>query len=201
MSDKPRFFRTAAAFGEWLAKNHDRATELLVGFYKKDSGKPSITYPEALDEALIVGWIDGVRRNIDDVSYSIRFTPRKARSVWSNVNVKKVEALIDAGRMKPRGLAAFERRDPNRSGIYSYEKEESRFSPAELEQLAADKKAKAFLDNVAPSYRKVVTHWVVSAKKPETRARRMEILLDWSRKGERIPPLSPPSIKSRLGGH
>jgi uncharacterized protein YdeI (YjbR/CyaY-like superfamily) len=191
MTGKPRFFRTAAAFGEWLAKNHDTAAELLVGFYKKDSGKPSITYPQALDEALIIGWIDGVRRNIDEESYSIRFSPRQPRSIWSNVNVKKVEALIAAGRMTPEGLAVFERRDAKRSGVYSYEREHAEFSPAEQKQLAADKKAHAFLEKVAPSYRRVITFWVVSAKKPETRARRMETLLEWSRKGERIPLMKP----------
>ena len=191
MTAKPRFFRTPAAFGEWLAKNHDSATELLVGFYKKGSGKPSITYPEALDEALIIGWIDGVRRNIDEESYSIRFSPRRPRSIWSNVNMKKVEVLIAAGRMKPEGLAVFERRDAKRSGVYSYEREHAEFSPAEKKQLAADKKAHAFLETVAPSYRRVITFWVVSAKRPETRARRMETLLEWSRKGERIPLVKP----------
>jgi uncharacterized protein YdeI (YjbR/CyaY-like superfamily) len=191
MTTKPRFFRTPAAFGEWLAKNHDNAAELLVGFYKKDSGKPSITYPEALDEALIIGWIDGVRRNIDEESYSIRFSPRKPRSIWSAVNIKKVESLIAAGRMKPEGLAVFERRDAKRSGVYSYEREHAEFSPAEKKQLAADKKAHTFLEQVAPSYRRVITFWVVSAKRPETRTKRMETLLEWSRKGERIPLMKP----------
>lgn len=191
MTAKPRFFRTPTAFGDWLAKNHDSAMELLVGFYRKDSGKPSMTYPEALDEALIIGWIDGVRRNIDEDSYSIRFSPRRPRSIWSNVNIKKVDELIAAGRMKPEGLAVFERRDAKRSGVYSYERENAELSPAEKKQLAADKKAHAFLEHVAPSYRRVITFWVVSAKKPETRVRRMETLLEWSRKGERIPLVKP----------
>jgi uncharacterized protein YdeI (YjbR/CyaY-like superfamily) len=191
MTDTARFFRTPKAFGEWLAKNHDSATELLVGFYKKDSGTPSVTYPEALDEALIIGWIDGVRRNIDERSYSIRFSPRRARSIWSAVNIKKVEALIAAGRMKPEGLAVFERRDAKRSGVYSYEREHAELSPAEKKQLAADTKARAFLEAVAPSYRRVITFWVVSAKRPETRTRRMETLLEWSRRGERIPLVKP----------
>ena len=188
---KPKFFRTAAEFRQWLSRHHAAETELLVGFFKKGSGKPSITYPEALDEALIIGWIDGVRRNIDEESYSIRFSPRRSRSIWSNVNIKKVEALIASGRMKPEGLAVFERRDAKRSGVYSYEREHAEFSPAEKKQLAADKKAHAFLETVAPSYRRVITFWVVSAKRPETRARRMETLLEWSRKGERIPLVKP----------
>ncbi len=115
------FFETPAAFGKWLAKNHATVTELWVGFYKKSSGRPSITWPESVDEALCYGWIDGLRKSIDDVSYKIRFSPRKPRSIWSAVNIRRAEFLISEGRMKPDGLKAFEARQENRSGIYSYE--------------------------------------------------------------------------------
>src|SRR5204863_6488223 len=147
-----------------------------VGFYKTNSGKPSISYQGALDEALAIGWIDGVRRGIDAQSYSIRFSPRKPRSIWSNINIKRVGELIAASRMRPEGLAAFERRDQKRSGIYAYEREHAAFSPAEVKTLAADKKAQAFFSQTPPYYRRTATHWVVSAKRPETRARRMATL-------------------------
>ena len=188
---KPRFFRTPAAFRQWLAKYHNSESELLVGFYKRNSGRSSITSKEALDEALAIGWIDGVRRGIDAQSYSIRFSPRKPRSIWSNINIKRVGELIAASRMRPEGLAAFERRDQKRSGIYAYEREHAAFGPAEVKALAANKKAQAFFNQTPPYYRRTATHWVVSAKKPETRARRMATLIDYSRKGVRIPPLAP----------
>src|SRR5258708_35999652 len=123
----PHFFATPADFRKWLAKNHSSASELLVGFYKKDSGKPSITWPESVDQALCFGWIDGVRRRIDDVSYSIRFTPRKPRSVWSAVNIKRVEELSRQGLMRPAGVKAFEARQEERSGIYSFEQQNIQF--------------------------------------------------------------------------
>lgn len=190
---KPRFFKTASAFAEWLAKNHATKKELIVGFYKKGSGKPSITYPEALDEALAMGWIDGVRRSVDADSYSVRFSPRTATSVWSAVNIKRVGELQQAGRMKPEGTAVFEGRDLKRSGIYSYERERAAFGPAELEVLGAVPKALAFFEQQSPYYKRVVAFWVMGAKKPETRAKRMERLIAHSRKGERIPPLASPS--------
>ena len=117
----PRFFATPSKFRAWLEKNHDRETELWVGFHRKGSGKPSITWPESVDEALCVGWIDGVRKSVDETSYMIRFTPRTPTSIWSNVNIAKVAKLKAEGRMKPEGLAAFARRSDARSGIYSYE--------------------------------------------------------------------------------
>jgi uncharacterized protein YdeI (YjbR/CyaY-like superfamily) len=193
--NKPRFFKTGAAFGAWLAKHHGTTTELVVGFYKRDSGKPSMTYPEALDEALAIGWIDGVRRGIDADSYSIRFSPRKPHSIWSNVNIKRVGVLTAEGRMHPEGVAVFEQRDAKRSGVYSYERERAELGPDELRALAADARARAFFETQPPYYRRVATFWVVSAKKPETRVRRMAALIEYSRKGERIPPLAP-SAKS-----
>src|SRR6185369_16442198 len=153
----PRFFKSQIDFRKWLEKNHAKETELLVGFYKKDSGKPSITYPEALDEALAYGWIDGIRRGVDPDSYTIRFTPRRARSIWSNVNIKRVGELQAAGRMMPGGLAAFEKRDEKRSGIYSYERSEAQFDAIQAKALEADKKAWAYWNAQTPSYRRTVT--------------------------------------------
>src|SRR5687768_16844761 len=118
---KPKFFSSPEQFRQWLEKNHDSADELVVGFHKKDSGKPSVTYPEALDEALCFGWIDGVRRSLGEESYTIRFTPRKPKSIWSNVNVRHVERLKQLGRMAPPGLAAYALRTPERTGVYAFE--------------------------------------------------------------------------------
>jgi uncharacterized protein YdeI (YjbR/CyaY-like superfamily) len=183
----PRFFPTPADFRAWLDANHERATELLVGFHKKDSGLPSITWPESVDEALCYGWIDGVRRSLGETSYTIRFTPRKKRSIWSNVNVAKVEALIEQGRMMPAGLAAYALRDPARSGIYAFEKETASLDAESERQFRRDRKAWSFFQKQAPSYRQVVIHYVTSARKPETRARRLAALIEHSALGERIP--------------
>jgi uncharacterized protein YdeI (YjbR/CyaY-like superfamily) len=187
---KPKFFRTAAAFGAWLDAHHNDESELLVGFYKKGTGRPSITYPEALDEALIVGWIDGVRRSVDDDSYSIRFTPRKPRSIWSLVNIRRVNELTKAGRMKRAGLAAFDKRDEKRSAVYSYEREAAALDIDAIAALKADRKAWSFYDAQAPWYKRTAAHWVTSAKKPETRERRLATLIACCKKGERIPPLA-----------
>jgi uncharacterized protein YdeI (YjbR/CyaY-like superfamily) len=187
---KPRFFRSGVAFRQWLDANHDRATELLLGFYKKSSGKGGITYAEALDEALCVGWIDGVRRGLDEQSYTIRFTPRKRRSVWSAVNIKRATELQATGRMKPAGLAAFAARDENRSEIYSYERKTVELDVASAEALATDAAAWAYYQRQPPWYRRTAGHWVMSAKRPETRAKRLAILIECSRQGKRIPPLS-----------
>ena len=187
---KPRFFKTGAEFGAWLDTNHAKATELVVGFRKVGSGKPSLTYREALDEALAIGWIDGVRKNFDEDSYTIRFSPRKPKSIWSNVNMKRVAELEAAGRMKPEGRAVFERRDAKRSGVYSYERERAAFGPTETQALNANKKARVFFETQAPSYQRTATFWVMSGKKDETRARRMKTLIECSQKGERVPPLA-----------
>ncbi|HEY9225188.1 MAG TPA: YdeI/OmpD-associated family protein, partial [Gemmatimonadaceae bacterium] len=162
---KARFFRTADDLRSWLATHHASETELLVGFYKKETRRASVTYSEALDEALAIGWIDGVRRRLDDESYSIRFTPRTPKSIWSKVNIKRAGELIALGRMQAAGLAAFEKRDEKRANSYSYEREMAAFGPAEAKALAADKKASAFFEAQPPGYRRVATHWVVSAKK------------------------------------
>lgn len=191
----PAFFKTAAAFRAWLARHHDSATELLVGFHKVGSGRKSITYQEALDEALAFGWIDGVRRRLDDESYSIRFTPRKPTSVWSAVNINRVKELEAAGRMEPAGLAAFAKRDEKRSAIYSYERDAAALDVEALKTFAASKKALEFYERQAPWYRRTTAHWVISAKRPETRDRRLRTLIDYSARGERIPMLTPPKMK------
>jgi uncharacterized protein YdeI (YjbR/CyaY-like superfamily) len=189
---KPRFFPTPGAFRTWLDANHASATELLVGFYRKDSGKPSITWPESVDEALCYGWIDGVRRSLDGESYTIRFTPRRPRSIWSKVNMAKVEALLKAGRMMPAGLAAWEKRDPAKSGIYSFERETAAFD-AELERhFKRNRAAWKFFQAQPPGYRRLATFYVVSAKRPETREKRLAVLIEHSAHGERLPlTLSP----------
>ena len=175
---KVRHFRSPAEFRTWLQEHHSSAQVLWVGYYKVDSGKPSITYSESLDEALCVGWIDGIRKSLDDVSYCIRFTPRKKGSNWSVVNVRRVKALIKEGRMRPQGLAAFNARQPARVGIYSYEQR-----PADLPEpyrgvFRKNKAAWDFLCAQSPSYRKGVTWWIVSAKKEETRLARLQKLVE-----------------------
>jgi uncharacterized protein YdeI (YjbR/CyaY-like superfamily) len=201
---KPTFFRTPAEFRKWLEKHYETEPELLVGFYKKGSGKPSITWPESVDEALCFGWIDGIRRTIDDQSYSIRFTPRRARSVWSLVNVKRVAELTKLGRMQPAGLRAFEARDPRRSGIYTYEgarrKEELDLSPEYQAKLEANAKAWAFFQAQAPYYKRTVSRWVMSAKKEETRLKRLATLIDDSAHGRRIGPMARPAGPSGKTG-
>ena len=184
---KAKYFKSGAEFRAWLESNHDRASELLLGFYKKSASKKGITYPEALDEALAFGWIDGVRRGVDEERYTIRFTPRKARSIWSNVNVKRVGELIAAGRMRDPGLATFAKRAAERSGIYSYEREPIELDAAATKALTADRAALAFHEKQPPAYRRLVAHWVMRAKKPETRARRLQVLIANAREGKRIP--------------
>ena len=183
---KPRFFSTPAQFRQWLERNHDRETELLVGFHKKDSDKKSVTYNEALDEALCFGWIDGVRKNLDETSYTIRFTPRKSRSIWSNVNVNHVERLSKDGRMHAAGLAAYARRDPERTGIYAFENRPREFAPEYEKKFRAHKKAWEFFQQQPPGYKKLMIFWVMSAKKEETRLSRLQRLLEQSAQGVRL---------------
>ena len=178
----PRFFATPADFRGWLREHHERATELIVGFHKKGSGRPSITWPESVDEALCYGWIDGIRRSLDADSYSIRFTPRKPTSIWSNVNVAKVQALLKAGRMMPAGIAAWERRDPVKSGIYAFER-----VTAATRRFQRNRAAWHYFQAQPPGYRRLATHYVVSAKRADTRARRLEAVIECSARGERLP--------------
>jgi uncharacterized protein YdeI (YjbR/CyaY-like superfamily) len=183
----PRFFRNPEDFRAWLHKHHAAATELLVGFYKRDSGKPSITWPESVDEALSYGWIDGVRKSIDEVSYTIRFTPRKPRSIWSNVNIAKVKTLIEQGRMSPAGLAAWAHRDEARSGIYAFERKAATFDAAAEKLFKQSKEGWRFFRAQPPGYQRLVAHYVSSAKREETRSRRLAAVIEHSAKGERIP--------------
>ena len=167
---------------------------MLVGFYKKGSGRPSITWPESVDQALCFGWIDGVRKGLDDTSYAIRFTPRRPSSTWSAVNVKRVGELTADGLMQPAGVAAFERRSDDRTGIYSHERREAAAFDSEQERaFKADEGAWAWFQGQPPSYRRTATHWVVSAKKPETRERRLRRLIEDSAAGRTVPLLTRPS--------
>lgn len=180
---EPVFFADQAKWRRWLEENHDTATELVVGFWKKGSGKPSMTWSESVDQALCFGWIDAIRRRIDDESYSIRFTRRKPTSIWSAVNVAKVAALEEQGLMTDAGRTAFSHRREDRTGVYSFEKE-----PAQLDEgpLRADPDAWAFWERQAPSYKKVVAHWVTSAKRQETRDKRMAELVADCAAGRKI---------------
>jgi uncharacterized protein YdeI (YjbR/CyaY-like superfamily) len=183
---EPHFFASPAAFRAWLKKHHASATELLVGFYKKDSGKPSITWPESVDQALCFGWIDGVRRRIDDLSYSIRFTPRKTISNWSAINISRVAELTKLGLMQPAGLRAFEKRREDKSAIYAYENAVRTLDPADEKAFRANRKAWQFFNAQAPSYRRVCIYWVTSGKREETRARRLATLIEDSASGRRV---------------
>jgi uncharacterized protein YdeI (YjbR/CyaY-like superfamily) len=185
---RPKFFATPEAFRAWFDAHHERETELLVGFYKKDSGKPSITWPESVDEALSFGWIDGKRQRVDELCYTIRFTPRNARSNWSAVNIKRIAELIAQGRVRPAGLAAFERRAPERTGIYSYENRKSaKLDPEAEREFRGNKKAWAYFEAEAPSYRTLAIWWVITAKREATRRSRLATLISDSARGQRIP--------------
>lgn len=190
----PTFFKSAATFRAWLSRHHDSEQELLVGFHKVATGRPTMTYKEALDEALAFGWIDGVRRRLDDASYTIRFTPRRPTSIWSAVNIRRVKELEADGRMAPAGLAAFASRDEKRSAIYSYERRHAELDAESLQVFSANARALAFYEKQAPWYRRTTAHWVLNAKRPETRARRLRTLIDYSARGERLPMLTPPRV-------
>jgi uncharacterized protein YdeI (YjbR/CyaY-like superfamily) len=195
----PRFFATADAFRRWLEKNHDSAEELWVGYYKKDSGKRSITWPESVDEALCFGWIDGIRKNLDEVSYTNRFTPRRRGSTWSNVNIRKVEALIEAGRMTPAGLAAYEGKKEFRSGIYSYEQRPQELPEPYAGLMKKNKAAWTFFQAQPPGYRKMMSWFILSAKRNETRLKRLDTLTGYCARGERIPAMTSRKTKKTEG--
>ena len=183
---KPTFFATAEKFRKWLEKNHDKVPELLVGFHKKGSRKPSMTWPESVDQALCFGWIDGVRKRIDDDSYTIRFSPRRATSIWSAINIKRATELKEQGLMHHAGHAAFERRRDDKSRIYSYENTPKELTPADEKRFRANKKAWQFFNKLAPSYRRISIFWVMSAKRAETHDARLSKLIDLSAKGKRL---------------
>lgn len=188
------FFATPDEFRAWLAEHYDSAAELWVGFRRVGSGLPSITWPEAVDQALCYGWIDGVRKSIDDTSYRIRFTPRRTGSIWSAINVAKVAALTEQGLMTPAGLAAYARRRADRTGIYSFERVAPATLPEEYEAtFRADAAAWAFFESQPPGYRRTAIHWVVSAKREETRLRRLGTLMVDSKAGRRLALLTSPA--------
>lgn len=187
----PTFFKRPADFRAWLERNHESASELLVGYYKRATGKPSITWPESVDEALCFGWIDGIRRSIDDECYSIRFTPRRPGSIWSQVNTRRMAELIKQKRVRPPGLKAFESRDAEKTRLYSFERETAVLPPDLEKTLRANKKAWQFLEAQPPGYKKIAMFFVVSAKRDETRKRRLDYLIKVSAKGMRLGPTGP----------
>jgi uncharacterized protein YdeI (YjbR/CyaY-like superfamily) len=184
---KIKFFKSPADFRAWLEQHHATMQELWVGYYKKDSGRPSMTWPESVDEALCFGWIDGIRKSVDEISYTIRFTPRRPRSTWSAVNINRVQELTRQGRMRLAGEKAFEARTENRSGIYAYEQRKPELDEPYSKRLRQNKEAWKFFQAQPASYRKTAGWWVLSAKKEETRLRRLEKLIEDSAQGHTIP--------------
>jgi uncharacterized protein YdeI (YjbR/CyaY-like superfamily) len=185
----PTFFPTPDDFRGWLAEHHESAAELWVGFYRKSTGRPSLTWPESVDEALCFGWIDGIRKSVDQTAYKIRFTPRRSGSHWSRVNLERVVVLIEEGRMAPAGMVAYEAGDPEKSARYAYERETAALTKAQLARLKANGDAWAFWQAQPPGYRKQVTVWVTSAKREETRERRLDTLIGDCANGQRIKQL------------
>jgi uncharacterized protein YdeI (YjbR/CyaY-like superfamily) len=187
------YFETPAELRAWFEAHHETATELWVGFHKKATGRPSLTWSEAVDQALCFGWIDGIRKSVDEGSYTNRFTPRKSTSNWSNVNIAKVEQLTAAGLMTPAGARAFAARDAARSGVYSFEQAQAGF-PAEVErQFREHEAAWTFYQAQPAGYRRLTCHWVMSAKREETRQKRLGILIEDSANGRRIAQLARPT--------
>ena len=194
----PKFFPTLADWRAWLDKHHDKHEEFWVGFYKRNSGHPSITWPESVDGALCFGWIDGVRHSIDATSYKIRFTPRKPRSTWSAINIKRVKELTELGMMHPSGVSAFEKRNNDRSAIYSYEQRKTATLPPEFEkQFKANAKAWTYFQSQPPWYQRTSTYWVISAKREETKKKRLSTLIECSKQAKPIPSLTRPTGHSK----
>jgi uncharacterized protein YdeI (YjbR/CyaY-like superfamily) len=196
MASQPIFFASPQAFYDWLDENHGTESEVYVGYWKKHTRKPSLTWSQAVDQALCFGWIDGRLNRIDDESHRQRFTPRKPGSNWSKINIQKVQDLTEAGLMRPAGVAAFERRRADRSGVYSFERDgEAKLEPEQEERFQANAQAWEFFQAQAPSYRRTAIHLVVSAKRPETRERRLNQLIEDSAAGRRLKQLTPPPRK------
>jgi uncharacterized protein YdeI (YjbR/CyaY-like superfamily) len=196
MPPRPTFFPTPADFRIWLEAHHDKLREQLVGFHKKSSGKPSMTWPESVEVALCFGWIDGVRKSIDETSYTIRFTPRKPTSNWSSININLARKLTKQGLMHPAGLQAFAARSEKKSGIYSYEQRRSaRFTRDQEKQFRASPPAWEFFRSQAPWYQRVCTWWIINAKKEETKLKRLSVLIDHSRNRRTLPRLIPAKKK------
>jgi uncharacterized protein YdeI (YjbR/CyaY-like superfamily) len=190
---EPTFFESAQAWREWLAANHDRETELWVGFHKKATGRPSMTWAESVEQALCFGWIDGVRKSVGPEAYIIRFTPRRPTSIWSEVNLRTFADLERRGLMTDAGRAAHARRREDRSGVYSFEnRDDARFTREQEERFRADEEAWAFFSSRPPWYRTAATWWVVSAKREDTRERRLGQLIADSAARRTVPPLTRP---------
>lgn len=183
---KPTFFKSQTHLRAWFLKNHDTSRELVVAFYKVGSGKGGVTYKQAVDQALCFGWIDGIRKKLDDESYANRFTPRKPKSIWSQVNLKRAAELEQAGQMHEKGLAAYHGRDETRSNQYSFENQERKLDAAQEKKFRANKKAWAWFSAQAPYYQRTASFWVISAKQEATRDKRLEILIKDSEQGVRI---------------
>lgn len=190
---EPTFFETPQAWRQWLAENHDRETELWVGFHKRGSGRPSITWPESVEQALCFGWIDGVRRSLGADAYTIRFTPRRTTSIWSEVNLRTFEKLERRGLVTDAGRAAHARRREDRTGLYSFEnRQDARFAPEHEERFRANESAWAYFSARPRWYRTAATWWVMSAKREDTRERRLAQLIAESAAGRTVPPLTRP---------
>jgi len=193
---EPIYFASPAEFRDWLDAHHATASELLVGYHKKSTGRPSLTWAESVDEALCYGWIDGVRRSVEGDRYTIRFTPRKSTSTWSAINTRRVGELTAEGRMRPAGVAAFEKRREDRSAIYSFEQESVTFTDEYEKRFRAHAQAWANFQKMPPSYRRPATWWVISAKQESTREKRLSILIEDSAAGVKIRPLRRPADKT-----
>ena len=186
------FFDTAADLRAWFEANHDSAPELFVGYWKKGSGRTGVSHPEAIEQALCFGWIDSVSRSLDERSYRVRFTPRRKGSVWSAVNIAKIAELTERGLMQPAGLRVFEERKPDRVAVYSYEQPaDAVLADEQAARFQAEPAAWEWFSAQAPSYRRAAVHWVVSAKRPDTRERRLNQLITASASGQKVPPLVP----------
>lgn len=183
---EPQFFAHQSDFRKWLEENHDKAKELIVGYYKVGSGKPSLTWSESVDQALCFGWIDGIRKSLDSESYCIRFTPRKPTSIWSTVNIKKMEEMIPKGLVRKAGLVAYEKRKDKKTGIYTYEQDEIEFSPIIEQHFKLNAKAWDFFQKQPPFYRKLMTGWIIRAKQESTKFSRLEKLIKASEDGIRL---------------
>jgi len=184
------FFASPDELRGWFEEHHAAVDELWVGYHRKATGRPTITWPQAVDEALCVGWIDGVRYRIDEERHAQRFTPRRKGSIWSAVNTKRAQELIEEGRMRPDGQKAFEARSEERTAVYSYERANAAFSDDQQGRFEADESAWTYWQLQPPSYRRAITHWVSSAKREETRERRFLKLLEDSRAGRRTGPFA-----------
>ncbi len=193
LDPKPKYFPDSQRLRIWFVNNHESKSEQWIGFYKTKSGRKSITWPQSVDEALCFGWIDGLRKSIDEQAYMIRFTPRRARSHWSAVNLKRMAELKKLGLLYPAGLAAFNSRDATKVNQYAYERTNAELPPSFVEKLKDNRKAWEFFERLPPSTKKPTIWWVISAKKVDTKLRRLQVLIECCQANERIPHLRRPT--------